>query len=86
MSGATGAIGVATTAGPAGGVAVRPPALARVFSLHLLGYDPGDILARIVVGALFLALAISATSLPRSDLTGSRRMRRGIGPRNALSR
>jgi hypothetical protein len=32
--------------------------LARVLSLRLLGWEPGDVLSRIVVGALFLALAV----------------------------
>jgi steroid 5-alpha reductase family enzyme len=72
VSGATGALGVATAAGPAGIVAVRRSVRARVFSLRLLGYDPGDILARIVVGALFLALAIriADNSLQTGRVTG----------------
>ncbi len=41
-----------------GGVGLRVPLLRRVFSLRLLGYEPGDILSRIIVGALFAALAL----------------------------
>lgn len=68
----TTAISVRTVAGAAGDVAARPSVLERVFSLRLLGYEPGDVLSRIVVGALFLALAqrIAANTLQTGRLTG----------------
>lgn len=36
----------------------RLPVIRRVLTLRLLGWEPGDVLSRIVVGALFLGLAI----------------------------
>jgi len=68
----TPAIGVGTLTGATGEMAVRPPVLQRVFSLRLLGCDPGDVVARILVGALFLALAlrIGENALQTGRVTG----------------
>jgi len=68
----TPAIGIGTLTGATGEMAVRPPVLQRVFSLRLLGYDPGDVMSRIVVGALFLALAlrIAENALQTGRITG----------------
>ena len=50
----------------------RYPLLRRVFSLRLLGLDPGDVLSRILIGALFLAMAlrIADNSLRTGQVTG----------------
>jgi protein-S-isoprenylcysteine O-methyltransferase Ste14 len=50
----------------------RPAVFDRVASLRLLGYDPGDALSRILVGALFLALAfrIADNALQTGRVTG----------------
>ena len=53
------AISVPTVAGGARGRAsVRSQGLDRVVSLRPLGYETGDLVARVLVSALFLALAI----------------------------
>ncbi len=50
----------------------RQPLVPRLLSLRLLGWDPGDVLSRIVVGALFLSLAlrIAGNSLETGRVTG----------------
>jgi protein-S-isoprenylcysteine O-methyltransferase Ste14 len=50
----------------------HPRLLRRVFTLRLLGWDPGDVLARIFVGALFffLAIRIAENSLQTGRVTG----------------
>ncbi len=58
--------------GVGSGVAAGPRLLDRVVSLRLLGYEPGDVLSRILVGALFLALAlrIADNALQTGQVTG----------------
>jgi protein-S-isoprenylcysteine O-methyltransferase Ste14 len=65
------AIGGLATA-PGGPRAMRPPVVQRILSLRLLGWEPGDVLSRIFIGALFLALAlrIAANSLQTGRVTG----------------
>jgi protein-S-isoprenylcysteine O-methyltransferase Ste14 len=50
----------------------RAQLVRRIFSLRLLGCEPGDILSRIIVGALFLALTlrIAANALETGRVTG----------------
>jgi len=50
----------------------RPHVLRRVLALRLLGWEPGDVLSRIIIGSLFLALAvrIAGNSLQTGRVTG----------------
>jgi protein-S-isoprenylcysteine O-methyltransferase Ste14 len=66
------AIGVGQLATAGGNPPSRPHVLGRVFSLRVLGWEPGDLLSRIVIGALFLTLAvrIAANSLQTGRVTG----------------
>lgn len=59
---------------PAGAAsdALRASIVRRILSLRLLGCEPGDILSRVVVGALFLALTvrIATNALETGRVTG----------------